>query len=79
MRLDRILVHFFVFTSLWASVVILGEYYLGVTTPLTMAKKVYVTGLEIGFPILYMTVYAVRFVARRFMTRCSILGVSNEH
>lgn len=78
-KLGRILVHFFVFTSLWASVVILGEYYLSITYPLTMSKKVFVTGLEIGFPIVHITLYAVGFVAGRFMTRFPGLKVSDEH
>ena len=51
---------------LWGLVIIIGEFYLSVTYPLTMTKKVNVTGLELGFPILYLSYFFVRFVIKYF-------------
>ena len=51
---------------LWGLVIIIGEFYLSVTYPLTMTKKVNVTGLELGFPILYLSYFIVRFVIKYF-------------
>jgi len=51
---------------LWGLVIIIGEFYLSVTNPLTMTKKVNITGLELGFPILYLSYFIVRFVIRHF-------------
>ena len=53
--------HVLLCTVLWACVIAIGEFYLAHTHPLTMTKKVNVTGLEIGFPILYVTFIAIRF------------------
>lgn len=53
--------HVLLCTVLWACVIAIGEFYLAHTYPLTMTKKVNVTGLEIRFPILYVTFIAIRF------------------
>ena len=53
--------HILLCIFLWVCVIAIGEFYLANTYPLTMTKKVNVTGLEIGFPILYVTFLAIRF------------------
>lgn len=47
---------------LWGLVVVIGEFYLSITYPLTMTKKVNVTGLEMGFPILYLSYFTIIFL-----------------
>ncbi|NRQ03008.1 hypothetical protein XMD530_002261 [Marinobacterium sp. xm-d-530] len=51
---------------LWVLVIVFGEFYLSVTYPLTMMKKVNVYGLELGFPILYLSYFFLRDIVKFF-------------
>ena len=60
---------------LWGLIIVIGEFYLSVTYPLTMTKKVNVTGLELGFPILYLSYFIIRFIVKFFSRLISPEGI----
>ena len=68
--------HLWICLALWACVITIGEFYLAHTYPLTMTKKVNVTGLEIGFPILYVTFLAIRFGVSRLKKKDLVAEVA---
>ena len=68
--------HILLCIFLWACVIAIGEFYLAHTYPLTMTKKVNVTGLEIGFPILYVTFIAIRFSVGQLRQRHLVAEVA---
>ena len=68
--------HLCICLVLWTCVIAIGEFYLAHTYPLTMTKKVNVTGLEIGFPILYVTFLAIRFGVSRLKKKDLVAEVA---
>ena len=73
-KFGRILFHFFAFASLWASVVMLGEFYLVVADPLTMMKKVCVAAAEVCFPLVHLFILLVKISSQNFSkARCETI------
>lgn len=68
--------HILLCIFLWACVIAIGEFYLAHTYPLTMTKKVNVTALEMGFPVLYVACLVIRFGVSKLMQKAPAMEVA---